>query len=1634
MSAFFYNRIENNLNDKLHGDFLNYPNFKKFIDNNNNNDNENFEESRKYIHRVITKTLNANSVKVSKKVDERILQGNSNNKFCLKNMENRNNKKEFSYSSKNNSQMRRNRNLNTFTHGNSNRSNEENGQNDQNTIGYENNPTYLSNSSSMNNQSYPNNPIGMNTFSLLDNHTASNTKEDLGTLPSTQVFHGNSNELSDNLNHRAINYSKKNEMSNESKNRINEALLLKEKKNLLKHELFFSEPRNNMHFEHGDNRTFRNYSNIIFTNEEKLGFPRSSSTYNHPYELVKGNGIIEDVSSSVFSSNEFTNMKTKTNGSLKAKGEDKKKKKLKEKKEKEKEKGREKEKLKAKECENEEEINKIRENDIEKIKKNQSEKIKKNENEKIKKNENIKKNEIENIKNVENETVKMGENEDIELFLKKQIFNCGKIQIDTYGDNFRSNVLYHNTFDNRISGAISSNNSNVNTSSIHSSSNTHRYEGKNYMSRFQKTMHAKKENNNYHRLESDTNKYKKYNNLKDNFHLNNSQRHFHTNLEQVKNKSEFFLTSDIDEKIYANNTMYDDYFTIENMETCEDKKEFFKKDGFNNKIKKDNMLGLHLCKNFDNKELLANKKKYFNFVENSNTNRGNNYRKNEYFNENCINEFSVDGILNEYSFGRKEYICNNVNGEIRGIGKFKEKMDTNSIGGKKLKDIFPQNNIISLNGVNFMPSPMYDNYVGHVSCNENGIASANADFGIASVHANLGNSPAHANLESTDLQWNIQNIVTHGNIRSADMNEHVRRTSADGSFRSTATHTENDVQEEENKTINTMMSSYMLKRQDSYYQNRNEIIHPCDKSKSNSNNIADVSSMLNSNNCSLNNENDKIVNNSRNASINIFLNKSNNGDNYKIFRRCDIMEPKDFVANSKIVSHVNGNINGNVSNHGNNNKRGEKNENEELVIKLFFGNLAPITTEKDMHNLFSNFGKCDSLIILKDRRSKSRGSGFVTFYNMEEAVNAIKNLNNKIILSGAHKPLEVRFPENKEEKKLRTKLLNAAKWKGKKIAPSGCLPISTEDILNQSSLHLNNSSGAVVGGLAGENAGDQNSLLNTNEISSYILSENDNILYDNKDVINFDCSNFDMFDHSNINHYDYSEDYSELRKSVSETTIDILNSDYMNGTYENSNIYNSSRQCSHKHAQEILSDDMNNNMNLLMQRKNYCNFLPNFLIDNKSSGKAASNSFHSFDESLGIMKNFNHDMDMEDINVTMNDFTSSLEINCARDEPMHKIVHEVVHELLPDLRYKSVNMEEDYIYHDNRSASSGSFLRMDDDNKGNRVEKSIYNGNIGNVSNFSTKCSNPNSGVMDEGDEGKSYFSNFCNGFQGQRDIMEDINNTFFSYLNHKTNVLNHNKSNDDEVYDEKSNLCRKGDFPGIDELEEINQFRCMSELEEMNEIYKREKNENSMRSLLLMPNDIQEVAKEDILMCEMHENNKSLTNLMDDSYNNMNIHYLGFDLSDLIQTNEDVLLPKKERKNKKHNTCYNNDEIIKDSSVNGKEIMIDDDDYYYQESCRDTNNMYKLNVGHCHRATADSLNDDLFGKKTDELNDNLSDEMLRNLINLYTQNKSSIITSHMFSYLNNVLCEINNALEIFNKFNVKASIKTVSDKKILEE
>nr|PIM03725.1 RNA recognition motif-containing protein [Toxoplasma gondii COUG] len=106
-------------------------------------------------------------------------------------------------------------------------------------------------------------------------------------------------------------------------------------------------------------------------------------------------------------------------------------------------------------------------------------------------------------------------------------------------------------------------------------------------------------------------------------------------------------------------------------------------------------------------------------------------------------------------------------------------------------------------------------------------------------------------------------------------------------------------------------------------------------------------------------------------------------------------------------------------------RNSEDNEEQALAsgVKVFIGNVMPTTTEEELYEIFRSFGECSGLVLLRDRRQRPRGAGFVTFKRKEDADKAMDALDRKFCVKGAVKPLEVRPPENSEQKRERIRLL-----------------------------------------------------------------------------------------------------------------------------------------------------------------------------------------------------------------------------------------------------------------------------------------------------------------------------------------------------------------------------------------------------------------------------------------------------------------------------------------------------------------------------------------------------------------------------------------------------------------------------------
>lgn len=78
-------------------------------------------------------------------------------------------------------------------------------------------------------------------------------------------------------------------------------------------------------------------------------------------------------------------------------------------------------------------------------------------------------------------------------------------------------------------------------------------------------------------------------------------------------------------------------------------------------------------------------------------------------------------------------------------------------------------------------------------------------------------------------------------------------------------------------------------------------------------------------------------------------------------------------------------------------------------MNLYIGNLAPNTTEAELHQAFAAFGQIASAAIIKDKASgESRGFGFVEMPNAAEAEAAMAGLagtelaGQALVVSEAH--------------------------------------------------------------------------------------------------------------------------------------------------------------------------------------------------------------------------------------------------------------------------------------------------------------------------------------------------------------------------------------------------------------------------------------------------------------------------------------------------------------------------------------------------------------------------------------------------------------------------------------------------------
>lgn len=83
--------------------------------------------------------------------------------------------------------------------------------------------------------------------------------------------------------------------------------------------------------------------------------------------------------------------------------------------------------------------------------------------------------------------------------------------------------------------------------------------------------------------------------------------------------------------------------------------------------------------------------------------------------------------------------------------------------------------------------------------------------------------------------------------------------------------------------------------------------------------------------------------------------------------------------------------------------------------KLFVGNLEWSATEEQLQSMFAEYGQIEEAVIIKDKFSgRSKGFGFVTYANDEDADKAIAELDGKELNGRPISVNEARPPKPRE--------------------------------------------------------------------------------------------------------------------------------------------------------------------------------------------------------------------------------------------------------------------------------------------------------------------------------------------------------------------------------------------------------------------------------------------------------------------------------------------------------------------------------------------------------------------------------------------------------------------------------------------
>lgn len=95
---------------------------------------------------------------------------------------------------------------------------------------------------------------------------------------------------------------------------------------------------------------------------------------------------------------------------------------------------------------------------------------------------------------------------------------------------------------------------------------------------------------------------------------------------------------------------------------------------------------------------------------------------------------------------------------------------------------------------------------------------------------------------------------------------------------------------------------------------------------------------------------------------------------------------------------------------------GERERLGAVEYKLFVGSMNKQATEKEIEEIFSQYGRVEDVYLMRDDLKQSRGCGFVKYSHREMALAAINALNGCYMMRGCDQPLTVRFADPKRPK------------------------------------------------------------------------------------------------------------------------------------------------------------------------------------------------------------------------------------------------------------------------------------------------------------------------------------------------------------------------------------------------------------------------------------------------------------------------------------------------------------------------------------------------------------------------------------------------------------------------------------------